>query len=100
MRGENYEKARALISEALTRDKKAGSGWLVAAKIEEKVGNEGLVGMILQRGLECAPYAAPLYCALAEFELKRGKIDLVCWFLTCDVISAFSSSNFVIRIVW
>ena len=51
MRGENYEKARALVSEALTRDKKAGSGWLVAAKIEEKVENEGLVGLILQRGL-------------------------------------------------
>ena len=77
IRGENYEKAKALISEALTRDKSEGSGWLVAAKIEEKLGNEGLMIMILRRGLECAPNSAELYCAVADYEVRRGKIDLV-----------------------
>ena len=79
IRGENYEKAKTLISEALTRDKSEGSGWLVAAKIEEHLGNEGLMIMILRRGLECAPNSAELYCAVAEYEVKRGKIDLVCF---------------------
>ncbi len=77
LRGENFDKAKSLISEALTRDKSEGSGWLVAAKIEEKLGNEGLMIMILRRGLECAPNSAELYCAVASYEVKRGKIDLV-----------------------
>ncbi len=76
LRDENYEKARTLITEALTRDKKRGTGWLVAAKIEEKMGNEGLVGLILRRGIECAPHSAKLYCALAEYEVQRGKFDV------------------------
>lgn len=78
IRGENYEKAKIVIGEALTRDKSEGSGWLVAAKIEEKLGNEGLMIMILRRGLECAPNSADLYCAVADYEVNRGKIDLVC----------------------
>ena len=61
----------------MTRDKSEGSGWLVAAKIEEKLGNEGLMIMILRRGLECAPDSAELYCAVASYEVKHGKIDLV-----------------------
>lgn len=77
IRGENYEQAKTLISEALTRDKTEGSGWLVAAKIEEKLGNEGLMIMILRRGLECAPNSAELYCAVADYEVKQGKINLV-----------------------
>uniref|UniRef100_A0A6S8QV48 Uncharacterized protein n=1 Tax=Chaetoceros debilis TaxID=122233 RepID=A0A6S8QV48_9STRA len=76
VRGENYEKAKTLISEALTKDKTRGTGWLVAAKIEEKMGNEGLVGLILQRGIECAPHSVKLLSALAEYEVKRGKIDV------------------------
>ena len=77
IRGGDYERAKILISEALTRDKGQGSGWLVAAKIEEKRGNRGLAGLILQRGLECDPNDAQLYCALAELEVRRGKIDHV-----------------------
>ncbi|KAL7451764.1 hypothetical protein ACHAWC_003562, partial [Mediolabrus comicus] len=67
--------AKRLISEALTRDKRNGSGWLVAAQIEEKMGNQGLVGLILRRGIECAPGDMELYRALAEHEISRGKID-------------------------
>lgn len=75
MRGGNFDRAKTLIGEALTRDRTLGSGWLVAAKIEEKQGNDGIVGLILQRGLDYAPNDAELYCALAEFEIKHGKID-------------------------
>lgn len=71
--------AKRLIGEALTRDKRNGSGWLVAAQIEEKMDNHGLVGLILRRGIECAPGDAELYIALAEHEISRGKIDSVRW---------------------
>jgi len=77
VRGENNEKAKTLISEALTRDKSEGSGWLVAAKIEEKLGNKGLMAMILRRGLQCSPNSPEIYNALADYEIRRGKIDLV-----------------------
>merc|ERR1712157_530238 len=69
----NYYRAKRLIGEALTRDKAQGSGWLTVAKIEQKQGNTGLVGLILRRGLECAP-DPELYCALADWELRRGKV--------------------------
>ena len=75
--------AKRLISEALTRDKRNGSGWLVAAQIEEKMGNHGLVGLILRRGIECAPGDMELYRALAENEISRGKIDSVSRRLCC-----------------
>jgi hypothetical protein len=77
--------AKRLIYEALTRDKRNGSGWLVAARIEEKMGNHGLVGLILRRGIECAPGDMELYRALAENEISRGKIDSVRW----DFLTAF-----------
>lgn len=77
MRSENFAKAKKLISEGLTKDKTQGSGWLVAAQIEERLGNEGLVERILKRGLKCAPYSAELYCTLAEFNIQRGKIQIV-----------------------
>jgi hypothetical protein len=92
MRGEDCEKAKTLISEALTRDKSQGSGWLVAAKIEEKLGNEGLMIMILRRGLECAPNSPELFCAVADYEVSKGKINLVChflathWICLCDYV--------------
>ncbi len=73
--------ARRLIGEALTRDKRNGSGWLVAAKIEEKMKNHGLVGLILRRGIECAPDDTELYQALADHEISRGKIDSVSCFV-------------------
>ncbi len=72
--------AKRLIGEALTRDKRNGSGWLVAAKIEEKINNNGLAGLILRRGIECAPGNIELYRALAEHEINRGKIDSVSFF--------------------
>lgn len=49
----------------------------MAAQIEEKMGNQGLVGLILRRGIECAPGDMELYRALAEHEISRGKIDSV-----------------------
>ena len=48
---------------------------MVAAEIEKKMGNDGLVGLILRRGIECAPLDMELYRALAEYEIGRGKID-------------------------
>lgn len=69
--------AKRLIGEALTRNKKNGAGWLVAAKIEEKMDNHGLVGLILRRGIECAPMDTDLYSALAEHEINSGRIDSV-----------------------
>ena len=75
LRGGNYEQAKVLISEALTRDKQQGSGWLVAAKIEEKAGNTGLASMFLERGLETAPNDASLHCALGELLIADAKFD-------------------------
>jgi len=77
LRSENADRAKILISEALTRDKSQGSSWLIAAKIEEKLGNGGLVGLILQRGLECSPNDPELYRAAAELEVKRGHFQVV-----------------------
>lgn len=67
--------AKRLIGEALTKDKSNGSGWLVAAKIEEKMNNDGLVNLILRRGIECAPGDTELYRELAKHESSHGKID-------------------------
>ena len=89
--------AKRLISEALTRDKRNGSGWLVAAQIEEKMGNHGLVGLILRRGIECAPGDMELYRALAEHEISRGKIDSVSrravLMMTACIPSVFASCS-------
>ena len=52
MRDGNYQASRKLITEALTRNKKNGHGWLVAAEIEEAAGNSGLVNLLLRRGIE------------------------------------------------
>lgn len=52
MRDGNHQAARKLITEALTRNKKNGHGWLVAAEIEEAGGNFGLVNLLLRRGIE------------------------------------------------
>jgi len=75
LRAGNFYQAKRLIGEALTRDKTQGSGWLVAAEIEKKQGNDGIVGLILRRGLECAPNHPELYCALAEYQIECGKMD-------------------------
>jgi hypothetical protein len=77
LRSENIEKAKILISQALTRDKSHGSSWLIAAKIEEKMGNGGLVGLILERGLECSPSDPELYRAIADIEVKKGHFQRV-----------------------
>jgi len=69
--------AKRLIGEALTKDKSNGSGWLLMSKIEEKMNNDGLVSLILRRGIECAPRDTELYRALAKHESSRGKIDSV-----------------------
>jgi Tfp pilus assembly protein PilF len=71
----NITTAKRLITEALTRDKRQGSGWLIASQIEERLGNDGLVGLILRRGIECAPTDVELYRALGEHMVKKGKIN-------------------------
>lgn len=77
LREKNFIAAKRLISEALTRDKRNGSGWLIAAHIEEHLGNDGLADLLLRRGIECAPSDAELYRALGENLLGKGKIDNV-----------------------
>ena len=75
MKAENLDKAKTLIGEALTRDKTVGSSWLVAAKIEQLQGNDGLVTLILKRGIECAPAEASLYRELGERLVQKGKFN-------------------------
>ena len=75
MKADNLEMAKTLIGEALTRDKTVGSSWLVAAQIEQLQGNEGLVGLILRRGIECAPSEASLYRELGEHLVQKGQIN-------------------------
>lgn len=101
MREGNQQSARKLITEALTRNKKNGHSWLVAAEIEETGGNFGLVNLLLRRGIEvsktcyrvqrllfssfllikqqitsqCAPDDAELYRKLGEHLVGRGKFN-------------------------
>eukprot|EP00980_Cylindrotheca_fusiformis_P015825 scaffold4634_cov122-Cylindrotheca_fusiformis.AAC.6 len=70
----NIQAARKLIAEALTRNKQNGFGWLVAAEIEEKAGNGGLVSLLLRRGIECAPNDAGLYRKLGDYLISKGNI--------------------------
>ena len=89
LRSENIERAKILISEALTRDKSRGSSWRISAKIEEKLGNGGLVRLILQRGLECSPCDPELYRAAAELEVKRGHFHTVRVFIASFYFNSF-----------
>jgi tetratricopeptide (TPR) repeat protein len=75
LREGNYTDARKLITEALTRNKKNGSGWMIAAQIEEEQGNGGLVSLILRRGIECAPNDAELYRRLGEYLVQRSQFN-------------------------
>lgn len=52
-----------------------GSCWIVAAEIEEHLGNDGLVNLLLRRGIECSPTDANLYLALGNSLVRRGKIN-------------------------
>jgi tetratricopeptide (TPR) repeat protein len=75
MRQGNFQDAKKLITEALTRNKNNGSGWLIAAQIEEEQGNDGLVSLILRRGIECAPNDPELYRRLGDNLVNRGKYN-------------------------
>jgi tetratricopeptide (TPR) repeat protein len=75
LRAGNLDVAKKLITDALTRDKTQGSGWAIAARIEELQGNDGLVGLLLRRGIECAPYDPTLYRVLGDYLVSKGKID-------------------------
>lgn len=77
LRQDNIVEAKRLLAKALTLDKHNGCGWLIAASIEQRLGNVGLVGLILRRGIECAPSDAELYRALGEQLLRNGDIDNV-----------------------
>lgn len=77
LRENNLVAAKRLISQALTRDKRHAVGWLVYAEIEERQGNDGLAGLVLRRGVECAPNEAELYRALGEHLVRRGNIESV-----------------------
>lgn len=85
LRAGNLVTARRLITEALTRDKRQGTGWLVAAQIEERQGNDGLVGLVLRRGIECAPNEAELYRALGDHLVGKGSFEDVCGVDVCVV---------------
>jgi tetratricopeptide (TPR) repeat protein len=74
LREGNHEAAKTLIAQALTRDKRNGSGWLIASEIEKALGNEGLASLLLRRGIECAPNEADLYLTLGNDLLVQGKI--------------------------
>jgi tetratricopeptide (TPR) repeat protein len=75
LREGNCQAARKLISEALTRNKKNGRGWIIAAQIEEQDGHDsGLVSLLLRRGIECDPSDAELYRELGEYFVSKGKI--------------------------
>jgi tetratricopeptide (TPR) repeat protein len=75
LRNGNFLAAKALISQALTRDKRNGEGWLIAAEIEQRMGNHGLGSLLLRRGIECAPANARLYRALGDSLVGQGKIN-------------------------
>lgn len=69
--------AKRLLAKSLTLNKHNGPGWIIAANIEQRLGNDGLVGLILRRGIECAPTDAELYRALGEHLVQKGDIDNV-----------------------
>ena len=75
LREGNHQAAKALITEALNRDKRNGAGWQIASQIVAAQGNHGLEGLLLRRGIECAPNDAELYRTLGELLVSRGKID-------------------------
>jgi hypothetical protein len=77
LREENVVAAKRLIAKALTLNKHNGPGWLIAASIEQRLGNGGLVGLILRRGIECAPTDAELYRSLGEHLVQKGDIGNV-----------------------
>lgn len=77
LREGNVNAAKRLLAKALTLDKHNGSGWLIAANIEQRLGNDGLVGLLLRRGIECAPRNAELYRALGEHLVHKGDIENV-----------------------
>lgn len=87
LRADNVVTAKRLLAKALTLNKHNGAGWLIAATIEKRLGNDGLVGLILRRGIECAPTDAELYRALGEHLLHKGDIGNVstcsCFCLCC-----------------
>lgn len=76
LREGNYRQARKLISEALTRNKRNGRGWIIAAQIEIEDGRSGLAELLLRRGIECDPDNAELYRMLgSHLFYQQGKID-------------------------
>lgn len=91
--------ARRLIAEALTRDKRQGTGWLVAAQIEERQGNDGLVGLALRRGIECAPHEAELYRALGEHLVGRGNVEDVSGLEILTRLENFFGSDVLFSVV-
>jgi crooked neck len=80
LREENYNVAKDLIAEALTRDKHNGVGWMIAADIEQQMGNDGLSLLVLRRGIECSESSnnnhnkVRLYRALGDTLVRLGKI--------------------------
>ena len=80
LREENYGEAKALIAEALTRDKHNGVGWMIASDIEQQMGHYGLSLLVLRRGIECSESSnnqnskVRLYRALGDTLVRLGKI--------------------------
>lgn len=75
MRDGDLVLAKKIIGEALTRDRTKGQGWLLLAQLEDLAGNNGLVSLLLRRGIECSPTDATLYRELGEHLVRKGQID-------------------------
>lgn len=60
----------------MTRNKRNGRGWIIAAQIEIEDGRSGLAELLLRRGIECDPDNAELYRMLgSHLFYQQGKID-------------------------
>lgn len=75
LREGHNEAAKVLITQALTRDKRNGGGWLIASAIESGLGNEGLATLLLRRGIECCPTDASLFKALGDSMIGQSKFN-------------------------
>ena len=83
LREGNHMAARKLISESLTRNKSNGSGWRIAAEIERDLGNNGLVTLLLRRGIECAPDDVELYNQLGSVLVEKADFVNVSYYYRC-----------------
>lgn len=75
LREDNLDVARKLVTDALTKDRTKAVGWVLLSQVEERAGHDGLVSLLLRRGIECAPNEPSLYCELGDHLVNKGKIN-------------------------